>query len=96
MPTLSADVSRAEPPAKDAYQRKMTALVDRIAELLDGDEADRLRRAWSIVALMVGSILISRGIPEQSESRLAPIESASSTVATLIGSDAEDRDAGSG
>ena len=96
MPALSADVSRAEPSVKDAYQRKMTALVDRIAELLDGDEADRLRRAWSIVALMVGSILISRGIPEQSESRLAPIESASSTVATLIGSDAEDRDAGRG
>ena len=92
MPALSADVSRAEPPVKDAYQRKMTALVDRIAELLDGDEADRQRRAWSIVALMVGSILISRGIPEQSEARLAPIESASSTVATLIDPDTHDMD----
>lgn len=96
MPTLSADVSRAEPPVKDAYQRKMTALVDRIAELLDGDEADRQRRAWSIVALLVGSILISRGIPEHSESRFAPIESAAGTVATLIGSDVHDGDAGSG
>ncbi|SPM41085.1 hypothetical protein MNAB215_3288, partial [Mycobacterium numidiamassiliense] len=96
MPTLSADVSRAEPPVKDAYQRKMTALVARIAELLDGDEADRQRRAWSIVALLVGSILISRGIPEHSESRFAPIESAADTVATLIGSDVHDGDAGSG
>lgn len=96
MPTLSADVSRGEPPVKDAYQRKMTALVDRIAELLDGDEADRQRRAWSIVALLVGSILISRGIPEHSESRFAPIESAADTVATLIGSDVHDGDAGSG
>lgn len=92
MPTLSADVSRAEPQVKDAYQRKMTALVDRIAELLDGDEPDRQRRAWSIVALMVGSILISRGIPEQSESRVAPIDSAFSTIATLIDSNAHDRD----
>jgi len=92
MPALSADVSRAHPHVKDAYQRKMTALVDRIAELLDGDEADRQRRAWSIVALMVGSILISRGIPEQSEARLAPIESASSTVATLIDPDTHDMD----
>ena len=88
MPALSADVSRAEPRVKDAYQRKMTALVDRIAELLDGDEPDRQRRAWSIVALIVGSILISRGMPEQSESRIRPIESASSTVATLIDSEA--------
>ena len=92
MPTLSADVSRAEPQVKDAYQRKMTALVDRVAELLDGDEPDRQRRAWSIVALMVGSILISRGIPEQSASRIAPIDSAFSTIATLIDSAAHDRD----
>ena len=37
MPALSADVSRAQPPVKDAYQRKVTALVDRIAGLLDGE-----------------------------------------------------------
>ena len=92
MPALSADVSRAEPRVKDAYQRKMTALVDRIAELLDGDEPDRQRRAWSIVALMVGSILISRGMPERGESRIRPIESASSTVATLIDPEAHDID----
>lgn len=87
MPALSADVSRADPPVKEAYQRKMTALVDRIAELLDGDEHDRRRRAWSIVALMVGSIVISRGFPEQRESRAAPINSALSTASALIGTD---------
>jgi TetR/AcrR family transcriptional repressor of nem operon len=80
MPALSADVSPAQPPVKDAYQRKMTGLVDRIAGLLDGDASDRNRRAWSIVALMVGSIVISRGIPEQSESRTAPLDSALSTT----------------
>jgi TetR/AcrR family transcriptional regulator, transcriptional repressor for nem operon len=82
MPALSADVSRAEPPVKVAYERKMTTLVHRIAGLLDGD--DRQRRAWSIVALMVGSIVISRGIPEQSETRTAPIDSALSTASALI------------
>jgi AcrR family transcriptional regulator len=90
MPALSADVARAQPQVKDAYQRKMTALVDRIAGVLDGDEADRRRRAWSIVALMVGSILISRGIPEHSESRIAPLDSALSTVAALIDSGTDD------
>ena len=68
----------------------MTALVDRIAELLDGDESDRQRRAWSVVALMVGSIVISRGIPEQSESRTAPLDSALSTASTLIDADPEE------
>jgi TetR/AcrR family transcriptional regulator, transcriptional repressor for nem operon len=84
MPALSADVARAEPPVKDAYQRKMTALADRIAELLDGERSDRQRRAWSIVALMVGSIVISRGMPEQSESRSAPLDSALSTASALV------------
>ena len=87
MPALSADVSRAQPPIKDAYQRKMTALVHRIAELLDGDASDRNRRAWSIVALMVGAIVISRGIPEQSESRTALLDSALSTASRLIDAD---------
>jgi TetR/AcrR family transcriptional regulator, transcriptional repressor for nem operon len=89
MPTLSADVSRAEPPVKAAYERKMTALIDRISELLDGEPSERRRRAWSIVALMVGSILISRGIPEESENRSAPLDSALGTVSALMDAGAE-------
>jgi AcrR family transcriptional regulator len=89
MPALSADVSRADAPVKDTYQRKMSALTTRIAELLDGDESDRQRRAWSIVALMVGSIVISRGLPDQSESRTAAIDSALSTASSLIGGETE-------
>ena len=87
VPALSADVSRALPPVQDAYARKMTAVVDRIAGLLDGEASDRQRRAWSLVALMVGSIVISRGIPEQSESRTAPLDSALSTEFMLIDAD---------
>jgi TetR/AcrR family transcriptional repressor of nem operon len=90
MPALSADVSRAEQPVKDAYQRKMTALVHRIASLLDGDQSDRERQAWSTVALMVGSIVISRGMPEQSEFRTAPLDSALSTASTLIEAGTDD------
>ncbi len=89
MPALSADVSRAEPAVKEAYQRKMIALIDRISELLDGEESDRRQRAWSIVALMVGSILISRGMPEQSETRSAPIDSALTTASALMDAGAE-------
>lgn len=90
MPALSADVSRAQPAVKDAYERKMTALVHRIAGLLDGDQSDRERRAWSTVAMMVGAIVISRGMPEQSEFRTAPIDSALSTASTLIEASIDD------
>ena len=92
MPALSADVSRAKPPVKDAYQRKMTALIDRVAGLLDGEESDRRRRAWSVVALMVGSIVISRGLPEQSETRTAPLDSALGTAVALIDGDDRQRE----
>jgi AcrR family transcriptional regulator len=84
MPALSADVSRAQPHVKDTYQRKMLALVGRIAELLDGSESDRARRAWSIVALMVGSITISRGMADLSVQRAAPLVAAFATAKTLI------------
>jgi AcrR family transcriptional regulator len=89
MPALSADVSRAGPPVKAAYQRKMIALIDRIAGLLDGDESDRQRRAWSIVALMVGSIVITRSMPDHGESRTAAIDSALSTASALTGEETE-------
>ena len=87
MPALSADVCRAAPPVKDTYQRKVTALADRIAGFLDGDPSDRHRRAWSILALMVGSIVISRGLPEDRDCRTAPLDSALSTASALIDED---------
>jgi AcrR family transcriptional regulator len=45
MPALSADVSRARPSVQEAYERKISTLVQRIASVLDGDPADRERRA---------------------------------------------------
>ena len=84
MPGLSADVSRAQPAVKQAYERKLAALVDRIAEMLDGDRSDRKRRAWSIVALMVGAIVISRGMPDDSASRTASLKSARNTASVLV------------
>lgn len=64
MPALSADVARAGSTAQDAYERKITALAARVADSLDGVRSDRQRRAWSIVALMVGAISISRAMPD--------------------------------
>jgi TetR/AcrR family transcriptional regulator, transcriptional repressor for nem operon len=90
MPALSADVSRAQPAVKEAYKRKMTAVVVRIASLLDGDQSDRDRRAWSTFAMMVGSIVISSGMPEQRETRTAPLDSALSTASTRIEAGADD------
>ena len=65
IPALRANHSRAQPSVKEAYERKVGAFAERIASLLDGDRSDRERRPWSILALMVGAITLSRAMPEQ-------------------------------
>jgi len=84
MPTLSADVARASLPVQETYQLKMAELVRKISTVLDGDEADRERRAWSIVAMMVGAIGIARAMPDGENSERA-IKHALEAALSLIG-----------
>ncbi len=67
MPTLSADVARANPKIRATYRRKMLALVRRMSNVLGVAGPDREKRAWSIVAMMVGAIAISRAMPDGEE-----------------------------
>jgi TetR/AcrR family transcriptional regulator, transcriptional repressor for nem operon len=64
MPTLSADVARANPKIRATYGRRMLTLVRKMSKVLDGAEPDREKRAWSIIAMMVGAIAISRAMPD--------------------------------
>jgi TetR/AcrR family transcriptional regulator, transcriptional repressor for nem operon len=65
MPTLSADVARSNPQIRAAYKRRMLALVRKMSNVLDG--SDREKRAWSIIAMMIGAIAISRAMPDGKE-----------------------------
>ncbi|MEE6178462.1 TetR/AcrR family transcriptional regulator [Mycobacterium sp. 050134] len=83
MPALSADVGRAGTAARLAYERKITAMAGRVADLLDGARADRERRAWSIVSLIVGAVSISRAMSDAA-SQAAVIAAAQRTVDKLV------------
>ena len=83
MPTLSADVARSNPPIRAAYKRRMSALVRKMSNVLDVAGPDRKKRAWSIVAMMVGAITISRAMPDGEESDQV-LESALQTAIALI------------
>jgi len=72
MPTLSADVARANPEIRATYQRKMLELVRKMSNLLDGKEPDRKTRAWSIIAMMVGALTIARAMPDGRSGRSGP------------------------
>ena len=83
MPTLSADVARSNPQIRATYERRMLALVDKMSNVLDGEGPDRGRRAWSIIALMIGAIAISRAMPDGKAADQA-LDSALQTATALI------------
>ena len=83
MPTLSADVARSNPHIRDAYKRKMLALVRKMSNVLDVTGPDREKRAWSIVAMMVGAVAISRAMADGEEADQA-LDSALQTAIALI------------
>ena len=82
MPTLSADVARANPKIRAAYGRKMSTLVRKMSDVLDAGP-DRKKRAWSIIAIMVGAIAISRAMPDGKAADQA-LDSALQTAIALI------------
>jgi AcrR family transcriptional regulator len=91
MPALSADVARAQPSVREAFERKMSAVVQRIAGVLHGDPSDRERQAWSLVSLMVGTIAISRAMTDGGEQRAAAIDAARRTASGLMDAGARKR-----
>ena len=83
MPTLSADVARSNPQIRAAYRRKMVALIHRMSNVLGVAGSGREERAWSIVAMMIGAIAISRAMPAGEEVDQV-LDSALQTAITLI------------
>jgi hypothetical protein len=84
MPALSADVSRASAAVRCAYQQRMNQLIDKMAKALEGGTRRQRRdRAWSIVALMVGSLTVARALPDGDEAT-EMIESAFKSAMDLL------------
>lgn len=84
MPTLSADVARSSPQIRATYERRMLVLVQKMSNVLDGAGPDREKRAWSIIAMMIGAIAISRAMPD-GEGADQALASALQTAIALIG-----------
>ena len=83
MPALSADVARASTRTRKSYERRISAMAERIADGLDGPRADRLRRAWSIISLMVGAVTIARAM-SSSAAQSEVVASARKTANHLV------------
>jgi TetR/AcrR family transcriptional regulator, transcriptional repressor for nem operon len=82
MPTLSADVARSNPKIRAAYGRRMSELIHKLSNVLGVAGPDRETRAWSIIAMMVGVIAISRAMPDGEDADRA-LESVLQTAIAL-------------
>jgi len=90
VPTLSADVARAGKSAHDSYERQVSLFAARVASVLDGSRYDREQRAWSIVALMVGAVSVSRAM-STSEQQAKLVDAARRTADKLVAAPSSDR-----
>lgn len=67
LPALTADVGRAGERVRKTYQKRMRLLIDRMAQAMTGPDAQKRKRAWVVLALMVGTITVARALPDGPE-----------------------------
>ena len=63
MPSLSADVARAGDPVRDAYRHRMVDVIATLAPAMPGTQDEQTRAAWTLVASIVGAVMIARALP---------------------------------
>jgi len=69
MPALSADVARAGDPVREAYQQRVTAVVEAFIPAMHGTEEEKQQQAWTLLASIVGAITIARALPSGAQAR---------------------------
>jgi TetR/AcrR family transcriptional repressor of nem operon len=85
MPTLSEDVARSGNEVRETYRCRMLDLVAKIARANGREVADADRRAWTVVALMVGAISVARALPEGPEAQVLLDAALQQAVAVIDG-----------
>ncbi|OWV87614.1 hypothetical protein ATY78_03700 [Rhizobium sp. R635] len=83
MPALSADVARASGDVRDTYTGRIKFLVTKIAEVVEGEIHERERKAWNIIALMIGSVSAARAMSDQQYAEAALSFASASAMAQI-------------
>ena len=63
MPSLSADVARAGDGVRKAYRRRMDDVIAVLTPAMPGTQVEQARRAWTLLASIVGAVTIARALP---------------------------------
>lgn len=63
MTTLTPEVVRSDSKVHEAFEQKMTVIIDLVAKGLAGDsEEDRRSRGWAMLSMLIGGLNFSRGM----------------------------------
>jgi AcrR family transcriptional regulator len=62
LPSLSAEVGRADTATRDAYQAELLTLAETIAAGLP--DASGRAAAWPLLALLAGGVMLARAVPD--------------------------------
>jgi TetR/AcrR family transcriptional repressor of nem operon len=84
IPTLSADVARSGEAIRKIYQQRMDEFIGKIASLMKGTPGAREKKAWSLLSMMVGAMLIARAMPDRNLAAKA-IDSALASALESVG-----------
>lgn len=69
LPSLSAEIERAEPEARAAYETELQGVMKAVAAgLPDGTDAEREARAWVLLSLLAGGVTLARAVPSEATS----------------------------
>jgi AcrR family transcriptional regulator len=71
VPTLSADVARSGEATRKIYQQRMDEFIAKIASLMKGSPGAREKKAWTLLSMMAGAMLIARAMPDKDQAAKA-------------------------
>jgi AcrR family transcriptional regulator len=64
LPSLSAEIERADPEARAAYETELRGVMAAVAAgLPEGTQAEREVRAWVLLSLLAGGVTLARAVP---------------------------------
>ena len=67
--SLTPEVQRSDSETKTAYEARMKMVAQAVADGLSGtDSADRLQRAWALLAILTGGVTLARAVEDQATS----------------------------
>ena len=67
IPALSADIARSGLAVRTIYQERTVEFIDKLAPLMKGPPGAREKRAWSLLSMMAGAMLIARAMPDKDQ-----------------------------